>query len=167
MEFKVNDVNSSEKEVEITLSYDEIKEEIELEVKQQTKKLQLPGFRKGKVPPSMAKKIYGDALDYEASEKVANARFWDVAKKNNLNPIGQPVMTNLDFKPGEDLKFKVKFEVLPVLDVKDYIGQAIEVPDLKVTDEEVQKEIDYILKSNSITEEVEKAAEGNNYILDV
>ena len=167
MEFNVNDVNSSEKEVDVTLSYDEIKEEIALEVKEQTKKMQLPGFRKGKVPPSMAKKIYGDALEHEASEKVANTRFWDVAKKNNLNPIGQPVMTNLDFIPGENLKFKVKFEVLPVLDVKDYTGQTIEVPDLKVTDEEVQKEIDYIIKSNSTSEEVEQAGDGNNYILDV
>ncbi len=167
MEFNVNDVNSSEKEVEITLSYDEIKEEIELEVKQQTKKLQLPGFRKGKVPPSMAKKIYGNALDYEASEKVANSRFWDAAKENNLNPIGQPVMTNHDFNPGESLKFKVKFEVLPILDVKDYTGKTIEVPDLKVSDEEVQKEIDYIIKSNCTTEEVEQADDGNNYILDV
>jgi len=163
----VNDVNSSEKEVEIKLSYDEIKEDIQLEVKQQTKKIQLPGFRKGKVPPTMAKKMYGDALEHEASEKVANARFWDVAKENNLNPIGQPVMTNLEFKSGENLSFKVKFEVLPVLDVKDYTGQDIEIPDLKVTDEEVQKEIDHIIKSNSTTEEVEQAADGKNYILDV
>ena len=167
MEFNVNDVNSSEKEVNITLNYDEIKEDIELEVKQQTKKLQIPGFRKGKVPPHIIKNKYGDALEHEASEKVANARFWDVAKGNNLNPIGQPVMTDLDFKPGKDLKFKVKFEVLPVLDVKDYTGQTIEVTDLKVTDEEVQKEIDYIIKSNSTTEEVDQAADGNNYILDV
>jgi len=167
LEFNVNDVNSSEKEVEIKLSYDEIKEDIQLEVKQQTKKIQLPGFRKGKVPPTMAKKMYGDALEHEASEKVANARFWDVAKDNNLNPIGQPVMTNLDFKPGENLIFKVKFEVLPVLDIKDYTGQDIEIPDLKVTDEEVQKEIDHIIKSNSTTEEVEQADDGNNYILDV
>jgi len=41
------------------------------------------------------------------------------------------------------------------------------VPDLKVSDEEVQKEIDYIIKSNSTTEEVEQADEGNDYILDV
>lgn len=167
MEFNVNDVNSSEKEVEIKLNYGEIKEDIELEVKQQTKKIQLRGFRKGKVPPSMAKKIYGDALEYEASEKVANARFWDVAKENNLNPIGQPVMTNIDFNPGENLNFKVKFEILPVLDIKDYTGQTIEVPDLKVTDEEVQKEIDHVIKSNSTTEEVDQAGNDNNYILDV
>ena len=167
MKFNVNDVNSSEKELDVTLSYDEIKEDIATEVKQQTKKMQIPGFRKGKVPPSMAKKIYGDALEHEASEKVANARFWDVAKKNNLNPIGQPVMTNIDFKPGENLKFKVKFEVLPVLDVKEYTGKTIEIPDLKVTDAEIQKEIDYIIKSNSTTEEVEQAGDDNNYILDV
>ncbi len=167
MEFNVNDVNSSEKEVEIKLNYGEIKEDIELEVKQQMKKIQLRGFRKGKVPPSMAKKIYGDALEYEASEKVANARFWDVAKENNLNPIGQPVMTNIDFNPGENLNFKVKFEILPVLDIKDYTGQTIEVPDLKVTDEEVQKEIDHVIKSNSTTEEVDQAGNDNNYILDV
>ncbi|NNG27434.1 MAG: trigger factor [Ignavibacteriaceae bacterium] len=167
MEFNVNDVSSSEKEVEIKLSYDEIKEDIQLEVKQQTKKIQLPGFRKGKVPPTMAKKMYGDALEHEASEKVANAKFWDVAKDNNLNPIGQPVMTNLDFKPGENLNFKVKFEVLPVLDIKNYTGQDIDIPDLKVTDEEVQKEIDHIIKSNSTTEQVEQADDGNNYILDV
>jgi trigger factor len=167
LEFNVNDVNSSEKEVEIKLNYGEIKEDIELEVKQQTKKIQLRGFRKGKVPPSMAKKIYGDALEYEASEKVANARFWDVAKENNLNPIGQPVMTNIDFNPGENLNFKVKFEILPVLDIKDYTGQTIEVPDLKVTDEEVQKEIDHVIKSNSTTEEVDQAGNDNNYILDV
>ncbi len=167
MEFNVNDVNSSEKEVEIKLNYGEIKEDIELEVKQQTKKIQLRGFRKGKVPPSMAKKIYGDALEYEASEKVANARFWDVAKENNLNPIGQPVMTNIDFNPGENLNFKVKFEILPVLDIKDYTGQTIEVPDLKVTDEEVQKEIDHVIKSNGTTEEVDQAGNDNNYILDV
>lgn len=149
------------------LSYDEIQADIELEVKQQTKKLELPGFRKGKVPATMAKKIYGDALEHEAAEKVANTKFWDVAKENNLNPIGQPVMTDLKFNPGENLNFKVKFEVLPELDVKDYTGQSIEVPDLKVTDEEVQKEIDYIIKSNSTTEEVEQADDGTNYILDV
>ncbi len=167
MEFKVNDVNSSEKEVEVTLNYEEIKSDIEIQVKQQSKKLELPGFRKGKVPASMVKKLYGNALEYEASEKVANTKFWDIAKENDLNPIGQPVMTDLDFKPGENLKFKVKFDVLPVLNVKDYTNLSIEIPDLKVNDEEVQKEIDYIIKSNSTTEEVEQADNGTDYILDV
>ena len=89
----------------------------------------MPGFRKGKVPLNMIKKMYGDALEYEASEKVANSRFWDVAKEKELNPIGQPQMTDIKFNPGEDLSFKVKFEILPELEVKDYKNLEIEIPE--------------------------------------
>ncbi|MGE5846416.1 MAG: trigger factor family protein, partial [Ignavibacteria bacterium] len=73
MEFKIIDINTSEKEVEVTLSYEEIKKDIESEVLKQTKKIQIPGFRKGKVPVTVLKRMYGDALEYEASEKVANS----------------------------------------------------------------------------------------------
>jgi len=44
MEYNVLEISSSEKEVEIKLQYDEIKKEIEEEVKKQSKKIQVPGF---------------------------------------------------------------------------------------------------------------------------
>ena len=133
MDLKVNDISQSEKEVEVTLSYDEIRTEIESEVKKQTSKIQVPGFRKGKVPKHIIKQRYGDSLEFEASEKVANSKFWEIAKEKNLQPIGQPVMTDLDFNIEKDFKFKIKYEVIPEIEVKDYTGQLIEVPDLKVT----------------------------------
>ncbi len=120
MDSKINDISSSEKELEVTLSYDEIKEEIEAEVKKQTKKIQIPGFRKGKVPLPMIKKMYGDALEYEASEKVANARFWKAAEEQNLNPIGRPALKDIKFTPGSDLFFKVQFETIPLLNIENY-----------------------------------------------
>lgn len=167
MEFKINDVSTSEKQVEVTLTYDEIKNDIENEVKKQSKKVQLPGFRKGKVPIPMIKKMYGDAMEYEASEKVANDRFWDVAKDKELKPIGQPTMTDLKFNPGEDLSFKVKYEVLPELEVKDYKGQDLEIPDLQVKDNDVEHEILHVQKSNSTTEDADAVGNDNNYILHV
>ena len=66
MEYNVVELSSSEKEVEIKLQYDEVKDEIAEEVKKQTKKIQVPGFRKGKAPISMLKKMYGDAFEYES-----------------------------------------------------------------------------------------------------
>ena len=167
MEFKVNDISQSEKEVEVTLSYDEIRNEIDSEVKKQSSKIQIPGFRKGKVPKQIIKQRYGDALEYEASEKVANSRFWQLAKDNQLNPIGQPVMTDLDFHPEKEFKFKIKYEVLPEIDVKDYTGQSIEVPDLIAKSEDVQKEIENILRSNSSQEDTDVVGDDDNYLLDV
>lgn len=165
MEYNVVDINSSEKEIEIKLSYDEIKGDIETEVKKQSKNIQMPGFRKGKVPLSMIKKMYGDALEYEASEKIANSFFWKVAEQNNLKPIGQPAMTDIKFEPNDSLSFKVKYETIPELEVKGYKELNIEIPDFVVTDEEVEKEITYILNSNRILEEAE-SIDGNNFIID-
>ncbi len=167
MDIKINEVSKSEKEIEVSLAYDDIKSNIETEVKKQTRKIQLPGFRKGKVPLHLIKKMYGDALEYEAAEKVANTQFWEISKEQHLHPIGQPQLTDLDFKPGEKLNFKVKYEVMPELEVKDYKNIEIEIPDFKVTDSEVEKEIDYILKSNSTKEDAEEVGEGKNFIISV
>jgi len=167
LELKVNDISQSEREVEVTLSYDEIKSDIDIEVKKQAGKIQVPGFRKGKVPKHIIKQRFGDALEYEASEKVANLRFWQIAKEKDLKPIGQPVMTDLDFHPEKEFKFKVKYEVLPEIEVKDYTGQLLEVPDLKAIPKDVEKEIDQIRRSNSTQEDAEIIGDDDNYLLDV
>ena len=167
MDLKINEVNTSERELEATYKYDEIKKDIETEVQKQTKKLQIPGFRKGKVPPAMIKKLYGNALEYEASEKVANNRFWDITKEKDLKPIGKPVLKDIKFNPGTDLHFKVVYETYPNLEVKNYTGLNIEIPNFVIKDEEIDKEIDYIKRSNSTKEKVDVVGDDKNFILDV
>jgi trigger factor len=165
MEHNVVELNSSEKEVEIKLQYDEIKNEIIEEVKKQTKKVQIPGFRKGKAPLSMLKKMYGDSFEYEASEKIANSFFWKLAEENQFKPIGQPTMTDIKFEPEKELSFKVKYETLPELDIKDYKGLVFEIPDLIAGEDEIAKEIDYILKSNKTLEDAEVILD-RNFVID-
>ncbi len=167
MEFKINDLSLTEREVEIKFEYNEIKTDIETEVRKQTKKVQLPGFRKGKVPLPLLKKMYGDAFEEEASEKVANSKFWEVADEKHFHPLGRPTLTEINFKPGEDLQFKVKYEVVPKLDVKDYTGLEIEVPDYKVKESDVESEIDYIRQSNRILEPAESVSGNRDNVLDV
>lgn len=167
MKFTINDLTQSEKEINIELGYEEIKDEIDTEVKKQVKKIQIPGFRKGKVPPNILKSRFGDALEYEASEKVANLQFWKVAKENELKPIGTPVLTDIQFNPGKDLSFKVKFEILPVIEPKNYTGLDIQIPDYKVTDHEVEHEIEHILKENSINEITDVVGESEFFIIKV
>ena len=167
MELKINNISISENEVEVTFPYEEIKSQLESEILKQTKKIQLPGFRKGKVPVSMLKKMYGDSLEYEASEKIASDKFYSISKDKHLHPIGQPTITDLKYNPGENLFFKVKYDVLPELEVKDYTNLEIEIPHFQVKDEMIETEIQNILKSNSTNEPAEVVGEGKDYLLDV
>ncbi|MFB3056222.1 MAG: trigger factor [Ignavibacteriaceae bacterium] len=163
----MKELSASEKEIEIKLKFDDVKNDIDAEVKKQTKNIQLPGFRKGKVPKNILKKRFGDSLEYDASEKIANIHFWEIAKEKELNPIGQPTMTDFDFKPGQDLHFKVKYEVVPQIELKNYTDQIIELPDFKVKDSDVEKEIDHLVRSNKTLEDAEVVGNDNNFLLDV
>jgi len=165
LEVKINEISASENEVEVTMTYDEIKTDIDSEVKKQTKKIQVPGFRKGKVPLSMIKKMYGDAFEYEASEKVANSSFWKIVKDRNLQPIGQPVLSDIKFNPGEDFHFKVKYEVIPQLDVEGYKDMNVDIPDFQVKDEEVEHEIEHVKKANATQVVEEIVGEDNNFVI--
>jgi trigger factor len=166
VELNVKELSASENEIEISLKFDDVKNDIEAEVKKQTKNIQLPGFRKGKVPENILKKRFGDAREFEASEKIANKQFWEIAKEKDLNPIGQPTMTDFDFKPGEDLNFKVKYEVVPQIELKDYTDQKIEIPDFKIKDSDVEKEIAHQVSANKTLEEAEVVGDDNYFLLD-
>jgi len=161
LETKVNIISDSEHEVEVNLSYEEIKPEIEEAYKKESKTIAVPGFRKGKVPMHMIKKMYGEAIEYQASEKIAQKKFWDVVDEKELKPISTPALTDIDFVKNEKLFFKVKYEIKPELELKDYKGIEIEKPIFKVKDEDVQKEIDYLLKQNATFEPAD-AVENNN-----
>lgn len=161
METKVNVLSDTEHELEVQLDYSEIKSDIDEAYKKERKTITMPGFRKGKVPFPMLKKVYGEAIEYKASEDIANKKFWDIVKEQNLKPVSMPQMTDLDYKFNESLSFKVKYEVKPKLDLKGYTGLEIEKPIFKVKEEDVESEVQNMLKSKATFELAEEILDIN------
>lgn len=146
MEIKVNQVSDSKQEVEVNLTYEEITPDIEEAYSEERKNIEIDGFRKGKAPMAMIKKLYGEAIEYKASEKIATKKFWEAVDQENLKPISTPQLTDIDFVPGSKLFFKIQYEIKPKLELKNYKGLEIEKPLFKVKEEDIEKEIDYLLK---------------------
>ena len=159
MEIKVNELTNSQQEVEVSLEYNEIIPEIEDAYSEERKSIAIDGFRKGKAPMSMIKKLYGEAIEYKASEKIANKKFWDVVDEKNLKPISTPQMTDIDFVPGTKLSFKVKYEIKPKLELKNYKNLEIEKPIFKIKDEDIEKEMDYLIRPHFQFEESDQVTD--------
>ncbi|NCQ16855.1 MAG: trigger factor [Ignavibacteria bacterium] len=164
METKINVISESVNELEVIAAYDDIKSLLDENVQKQMKSIQIDGFRKGKVPPAVIKRIYGDSLEYTAAEKVANKLFWQIEKEQNLKPINEPALTDIDFKPNEKLTFKVSYEIFPKIEPQGYSGLEIEVPDYKVTDAEIESEVTRLLEANATYEDAE-TVEDAKYLL--
>ena len=158
----MNQLSDSQQEVEVNLNYDEILPEINDAYDEERKTITIDGFRKGKAPMGMIKKLYGEAIEYKASEKIANKKFWDAVDQQNLKPISTPQMMDLDFVPETKLFFKVKYEIKPKLNLKNYKSLEIEKPIFKIKDGEVEREIDFLLKPHFKFEAADKI-ENTNY----
>lgn len=164
MDVKVNDITQIEQEIEVTLTYDEIKPEIEDAYKKERQSITIDGFRKGKAPLPIIKKLYGESIEYKAAESISNKKFWDVVDSEGLKPISTPQLMDIDFVKDEKLFFKVKYEIKPDLKVKDYKNLEIEKPIFKVKDEDIDNEVTKILKAQATFEESEKVEDTNSRI---
>ena len=126
----------------VTIDGAEWKKAVDKAFKKLAKNLELPGFRKGSVPISMAQKRIAAAERYlEAVNTHANEWMQNALKELNLSPITQP---QLDIKDVNDDKVELvyTFTVEPEAKVGDYKALEYKVEDWSVSDEEVDADID-------------------------
>jgi trigger factor len=147
----INTISEVEHEAEFEISGDELQPHFEKAYQEFRPKAQIRGFRKGKVPLPMIKQMYGEAIEQEALDDIANEIYRKAMEERNINPIGRPSMTDMDFKRKEHFRFKIKYEVKPQIALQKYKGILVEKPVHPVTDAEVEAEIQQIRRSNSTT----------------
>lgn len=105
-------------------------------------KVKLPGFRPGKVPVSIVKSRFAGALRQEVVDHVLPKAFDREAKKDQLKVVGQPNVVELKWEEGQDLWFKIEFEVEPEFELGNYTELTVKYDEATVTDEDVDKRIE-------------------------
>ena len=136
--------------------------------RKQVKNMNVPGFRKGKAPRSVIEKMYGAGIFYEdAINDLLPEAFTEALKEAAIDAIGNPEfdIVSLD---DNGLVMSAKVYVKPDITVANYVGIEVEKKVEKVTDEEIDNEINMVRERNSRELEItDRAAEnGDNVIID-
>jgi trigger factor len=164
VETKIHDHSQVLRELEIFVGEDEVNEAFDKAYKTMRPKLTLPGFRPGKAPMSVVKKLHGDAIEGDTLEKLAQEKFQQYAEEVKLAPVGRPVMTDLHRHAGEGAHFKISYEVKPEFELADYNGLEIEQPIYSVSDKDVDERIHYLRFNFSTREEVQEITDDESII---
>src|SRR5688572_2576825 len=122
----------------------------------------LPGFRKGKAPPSMVRKKFAEAIRQEAIELVVNEAFKEAVERESLKLATQPHVHDLKFEPGQALEFELHCEVRPELALSNIEGFSVTRREPVITDELVEEQIEKLREQKGDWAPVEeKAAPGD------
>ncbi len=133
-----------------------------------SKTMQLPGFRPGKVPLSMVRKRYGEAVAAEVVDQAINEAVGKVIEERGLRPAVQP---KLDVtKPGteSDLEFTLELEVLPEVAVPDVSDITLTKPVAAVAEEKIDEALKNIAAQRQSFKDVDAraAAQGERLTVD-
>jgi len=145
----INAISEVQQEAAIEVNNEELQPHFAKAYEKFRPKAQLRGFRKGKVPLGMIKKLYGEAIEHDALDLIAEEVYRKAMEERNIRPLGQPAMVDMNFKRGASFRFTVKYDVRPNVTLKDYKGLRIEKPVHPFTDQELEDELLHLRRANS------------------
>jgi trigger factor len=151
--------------LDIEVDAAEVKKELDEVVAEYRKRLSLPGFRKGKVPPEIAQKHLGDDLEGEVLRRILPKAFEEAIKDSDLRPIGDPELSNLNFNPGEPLTFTATVEVMPQVEITGYEGLKLTRENTEIQEEDLNRVLDHLRDQHADLEEVDRAAQGGDVVV--
>lgn len=155
-------------ELVVSVDADTFEKAVNAVYKRQVKKINIPGFRKGKAPRHMIEKMYGSEVFYEdAMQDCYPEALYEAAKEANLKIVAVESLEAVE--AGKDgFTFKTSIIVEPEMEIKDYLGIEIEKKSTEVTDELVDEEIERVRDRNSrmVTVEDRPAQDGDTVVID-
>ena len=147
--------------LDVTIPAEELQPQIAAALKRQRAQMNLKGFRPGKVPMNVVRKMVGPQVSVEVAEQaIGEAYRTAVVENDEVEPLGQPRLTDLDFDvadPEAELKATVQFGVKPEFSLADLSGVPVTRVVRAFTDEDVDADLQ---RRRDLAAEEEDAPEG-------
>ncbi len=134
--------SSTKREIDVEIPADVVTRETETIIAKYRKLARIPGFRQGHVPASIIRQRFSEDLKSDIVEALVPRYFRAETEKLGMVPVSQPQVTDLHIHDGEPLRFKASFEVMPTIRAEGYKSLHVDKPEIVVTDEDVQTQLD-------------------------
>ena len=163
-------IDTNRYQLEITIDGDKFKEAIKEAYRRNGKKINVPGFRKGKAPLHMIETYYGTEVFFEdALNLLYNDAVEDAIKESNLKVIDDKMDFDLvSISKDDGVDFKVSLTTYPEITLKEYKGLKAEKAAVKVEAAEVNSELNAMAERNSrmVSVEDRAAKKGDTVVID-
>ncbi len=146
MQVSVETTSGLQRQLTVTVPAERIDTDVEKQVVQQARTRRMDGFRPGKVPAKVIKRMYGDAIRYEVLNRVVQETFYEAVQQESLMPAGAPSIEFKTDKEGEDFAYVATFDVYPEIELKDLAGVEVEKATASIKAADVKNMIDTLRK---------------------
>ncbi|MBF7074762.1 trigger factor [Glaciecola sp. MH2013] len=164
MQVSVETTQGLERRLTITVSADSVDSAVKARLQQLAKTQRINGFRPGKVPVSVIKKRFGQAVRQEVAGDVMQRHFYEAITKEKIAPAGMPTFDLTKDVDGEDLEFVATFEVYPEVKVEGLDKIKVEKPVVEISEKDLDTMMETLQKQHASWKEVKRKAKKDDKV---
>jgi trigger factor len=166
LKVEYNEESSVKKSLSFEIEADVVGKEIEARARDYARKAKIPGFRAGKIPPHVIRQRFKASLLEDVAEKLINKFVFEEIEGRGLKPLASPKVVDLKIDEDQPLTFRAVFETLPIVELPDWRGLRASSKEPRVSDEDVDKEIETLRENAAQYEPVEgRAIEHGDFVV--
>ena len=165
MKYKVKKESEFEKNIEISINFDDLEDKKSDAISKISKSLKVKGFRPGKIPSNIVIREVGE--DYILEESVdlyLPEKIFEILKSEEINPATRPVIKEMK-KEKDSFKVDVLITLWPTLTKLPKLDQTVEVESIAPTDEEINEQVDRVKMQFADVSKVERPAKAGDFVL--
>lgn len=168
MKVEVEDINSVKKRLHVEVPREDVARELQGAFRKLSKEATIKGFRKGKIPKKILEKHFGEKIESEVTNKLITSTFIKALENKKVDPVSRPEIAAQHLKEGQVFKYSATFEITPQIKVEGYKGLVVESKDIKVTEKEVDENLEALRDRHAQWRETEngEVIKGNLAIID-
>jgi trigger factor len=161
----VENLSPTRAKLTVEVPFEELKPSLDAAYKKIAQQINVPGFRRGKVPPAVIDRQVGRGvvLD-EAINEVVPAKYMEALRENELEPLAQPEIEVTKLEDNDTLEFTAEVDVKPQFELPAYEGLEAEVEDVEVTDADVEEQVQALRERFGTLTEVEREAADGDFV---
>lgn len=167
MQVSVETLNGLERKMTISVPSEKLEEEVDLRLKNLSRKAKIDGFRPGKVPLTVVKKRFSESVREEVARDMVQSTLYEALKTHDLMPAGAPFVEPERLEPGKDFKYTAVFEVFPTIEIQELNKANTDVIHAEVQEADVTDMLDKLREQNKEWKEVSRpVAQGDKVVID-
>ena len=137
MKINVEKISEVERKLNIEVPWEKYQSEIEQQFSLIRKSATIKGFRKGKAPVGMVRRVYGEEAHKDTVNALASEAMKDAMAQHDLKPFGNPYLTDVKTEENKAVIMEAMIELEPVFDLSEYSGMELEKTVPEASEEEI------------------------------
>jgi trigger factor len=133
MKIEIEDVDSCNKKIKFEIPFQEYDKKVKQYYQKLGQQVNVPGFRKGKIPIAYLEKKFGADVKKEVLSNLVSDQLNNAIVEKDLRAVGQPHLLEVNAEEGTDISVSASIEVLPTVELQDYSGMELEMKIPRVT----------------------------------